>query len=71
MRRGFTYKEIIDYVKTHYNYTVQTCIIAAVLREFGYEVGKVANSGTAKEPKVPTDRDCKAIREAIDFIEKH
>ena len=68
MKRGFTYQQIIDYVKKHYHYAVQTCVIAAVLRELGYDMRRVPNSGTAQNPKMPTDRDRKAIKKAIECL---
>ena len=71
-KRGFTYRQIQEYVKEHYDYIVQTCIIAAVLRELGYDVGTSPNRlEHTNKPKIPTDRDRKAIREAIEYLTKH
>lgn len=70
MKCPVTYKQIIQYVKEHYGYTVQSCVIAAVLKELGYSVCKAWNSGTAKKPKLPTDRDRQAIKEAINELSK-
>ena len=68
MRCPITYDQIIQYVKEHYGYTVQHCIIARILRELGYEVRDSWHSGTAKNPKFPTDRDRKAIKEVIEEL---
>ena len=68
MKCPVTYKQIIKYVKEHYSYTVQTCIIASVLQELGYSLRRAWNSGTAEKPKKPTDRDRKAIKEAVDKL---
>lgn len=68
MKRGFTYKQVIEYVREHYNYTVQTCIIAMILREMGYDVRRAPNSGTAANPKAPTDRDRESVPDAVHFL---
>ena len=47
MKCPVTYDEIADYIREHYGYTVQTCIIARVLRDIGFEVRDSWNSGTA------------------------
>lgn len=70
MKCPVTYKQIIQYVKEHYGYTVQTCVIAAVLKELGYSVCKAWNSGTAKKRKEPNERDRKAIKEAIEKLSR-
>ena len=70
MRCSVKYKQIIAYVKQHDHYPVQTCVIAAVLKELGYEVRAAWNSGKSKNPKTPTDRDRKAIKAAIDNLSK-
>ena len=70
MKCPVTYKQIIQYIKDHYGYTVQPCVIARVLRELGYEVRDSWHSGTAKNPKLPTDRDRKSIKEAINELSK-
>ena len=71
MEAKFTYEQIKEYVREHYNYTVQTCVIARVKREMGYDMRNAPNSGTSKNPKMPTERDRKAIREAIEYLESH
>ena len=68
MKCPATYKQIIEYVKQQYGYTVQTCVIAAVLKELKYDVRNAWNSGTAINSKKPTDRDRKAIKEAINKL---
>lgn len=68
MKCPITYKQLIQYVKEHYGYTVQTCVIARVLRELGYEVRDSWHSGTAKNPKLPTDKDRKSIKKAINEL---
>ena len=68
MKCSVTYKQIVEYVKQHYGYTVQTCVIAAVLKELNYDVRQVWNSGTSNNPKIPSDKDHKAIEEAIDIL---
>lgn len=67
MKCSLTYEEIKDYIREHYD-TVQPCAIARVLRELGYEVRDSWHSGTAKKPKLPTDRDRKSIKEAINEL---
>ena len=68
MKCPVTYKQIIEYVKQQYGYIVQTCVIATVLKELKYDVSNAWNSGTASNPKKPTDRDRKAIEEAINEL---
>lgn len=68
MKCKIKYKQIIDYVKEHYEYSVQTCVIASVLCELGFETRKVWNSCTAQNPKMPMERDRIAIKEAIDRL---
>lgn len=70
MKCAVTYKQIIKYIKEHFGYTVQRCVIARVLRELGYEVRDSWHSGTVKNPKLPTNRDREAIKEAIDNLSK-
>lgn len=70
MKCPVTYDEIADYIREYYGYTVQTCIIARVLRDIGFEVRDSWNSGTAINPKEPDVRDRKAIKEAIDTLSK-
>ena len=70
MKCPVTYDEIADYIREHYGYTVQTCIIARVLRDIGFEVRDSWHSGTARKPKLPTDRDRQAIKEAINALSK-
>lgn len=70
MKCPLTYEEIKDYIREDYGYTVQTCAIARVLRELGYEVRVSWNSGTTKKQKLPTDRDRQAIKEAINALSK-
>ena len=70
MKCPVTYKQIIQYVKEHYGYAVQTCAIAAVLKELGYSIRKAWNSGMAKKRKEPNERDRKAIKEAINALNK-
>lgn len=65
MRCSVTYKQIIDYVKQHDDYAIQTCVIAAILKELGYETRTAWNSGKSKNPKNPTDRDRNAVKSAI------
>ena len=67
MRRKFTYKEVREYVKEHYGFTVHDCAIAIVLREMGYEV----DSRTDNPKYTPTEKERKAIREAIEYLESH
>lgn len=67
MKCPLTYEEIKDYIREHYD-TVQPCATARVLRELGYEVRDSWHSGTAKKPKLPTDRDRKSIKEAINVL---
>lgn len=68
MRCSLTYEEIKDYIREHYGYTVQPCAIARVLRELGYEVRDSWHSGTAKKPKLSTEKDRKPIKEAINEL---
>lgn len=70
MKCPYTYKQIAAYVKKNNGYAIHTCVIACVLRELGYDVGRAHNSGTSKKPKKPTERDLKAIREAITDLNK-
>lgn len=68
MKCPVTYKQIIEYVKRQYGYTIQTCVIASVLKELKYDTCNAWNSGTSNNPKNPTDRDRKAIEEAINNL---
>lgn len=68
MKCKIKYKQIIDYVREHYGYSVQTCVIASVLRELGFETRRAWNSCTARNPKIPTERDRLVIKEAIDSL---
>lgn len=70
MKCPVTYKKIIVYIKQHYEYAIQTCVIAAVLKELGYDVHSAWNSGRSKNPKIPTEKDRKAIKTAIDNLTK-
>lgn len=68
MRCPIKYKQVIGYVKMHYGYSIQTCVISKVLRELGYEVRTAWNSGTGKKSKEPNVRDRKSIKEAINEL---
>ena len=68
MKCPVTYRQIIEYVKQHYGYSVQTCVIAAVLKELGYDIGAAWNTGKAKKPKAPVERDRVAIRNAVNEL---